>query len=87
MWSEEERASGVNPKHTEIDYALLDLIQQFDEADSHRKIEPEENNAKKEEDLVKVQQISKKSLEIFGETRKRKAMNLKRRHAGVPAIP
>ena len=26
MWSEEEKASVINPKHTEIDDALLNLI-------------------------------------------------------------
>ena len=37
MWSEEEKASVINPKHTEIDDALLNLIQRFDGADSERK--------------------------------------------------
>ena len=35
-WSEEEKASVINTKHTEIDDALLDLIQRFDEADSEK---------------------------------------------------
>ena len=35
-------------------------------------------NAKQEEYLVKVQEIRKKSLETFGETRKRKAESEKR---------
>ena len=41
MWSEEEKASVINPKHTEIDDALLNLIQRFDGADSERKKEYE----------------------------------------------
>ena len=77
-WSEEEKASGINPKHTEIDDALLDLIQRFDEAGSERKKESEEKNAKKEEDLVKAQEIRKKYLESFDKTRKRKAKSEKK---------
>ena len=77
-WSEEGKVTGINPKHTEIDDALLDLIQQFDEADSERKKESEEKNAKKEEDLVKAQEIRRKSLETFGETRKCKAESEKK---------
>ena len=41
MWSEEEKASVINPKDTEIDDALLNLIQRFDGADSERKKEYE----------------------------------------------
>ena len=73
-WSEEEKARGINPKYTEIDHALLNLIQRFDEADSERK---KEKNAKKV-DLVKAQETRKKSLETFGETRKRKAESEKK---------
>ena len=72
-WREEENVSGINPKHTEIDDVLLDLIQRFDEADSERKKDSEEKNAKKEEDLVKVQENAR--------------LNLKRRHARVSVIP
>ena len=53
-WSKEEKASGINPKHTETDDVLLDLIQRFNEADSERKKESEEKNAKKKEDQVKA---------------------------------
>ena len=77
-WSEKEKASGINPKYTEIDDALLDLIQRFDEAVSEMKNESEEKNGKKEEDLVKAQEVRQKSLETFGETRKRKAESEKR---------
>ena len=38
----------------------------------------EEKNAKKEEDMVKAQEIRKKSLETFGGTRKRKAESEKK---------
>ena len=72
-WREEENVSGINPKHTEIDDVLLDLIQRFDEADSERKKDSEEKNAKKEEDLVKAQENAR--------------LNLKRRHARVSVIP
>ena len=72
-WREEENVSGINPKHTEIDDVLLDLIQRFDEADSERKKDSEEKNTKKEEDLVKAQENAR--------------LNLKRRHARVSVIP
>ena len=77
-WSEKEKASGINPKHTEINDALLDLIQRFDEAVSEIKNESEEKNGKNKEDLVKAQEVRKKSLETFGETRKRKAESEKK---------
>ena len=72
-WREEENVSGINPKHTEIDDVLLDLIQRFDEADSERKKDSEEKNAKEEEDLVKAQENAR--------------LNLKRRQARVSVIP
>ena len=53
-WSEEEKVGDINPRHTEIDDALLDLIQRFNETNSERKKESEEKNVKKE-DLVKAQ--------------------------------
>ena len=54
------------------------MIRRFDDADSERKKESEEKNVKKEEGLVKTQEIRKKSLETFGETRKRKAGSQKK---------
>ena len=35
-WRAEDKASGIAPNHTEIDEALHDLIERFDEADSAR---------------------------------------------------
>ena len=49
------------------------MIQRFREADSERKKESEEKKVKKKEDLVKEQEIRKKYLKTFGETKKRKA--------------
>ena len=71
-WSEEAKASGISPEHSEIDEALLDLIQRFDEADNERKKETAGKKSKIEEELVKAQEIRKLSLETFGESRKRK---------------
>ena len=64
--------SGISPEHSEIDEALLDLIQRFDEADNERKKETAGKKSKMEEELVKAQEIRKMSLETFGESRKRK---------------
>ena len=54
-WSEEAKASGISPEHSEIDEALLDLIQRFDEADNERKKETAGKKSKMEQELVKAQ--------------------------------
>ena len=71
-WEDEEKSSGISPEHTEIDDALLDLIQRFDEADSERKKESGEKKRKTEDELQKAQEIRNMSLETFGDTKKRK---------------
>ena len=63
------------------------MIQQFDETDSDRKKESEEKNVKKEEDLVKVQEIRKKYLSKLSAKQENVRLNLKRRHAGAPVTP
>ena len=67
----EDKASGRAPNHTEIDEALLDLIERFDEADiARRKAKAEKK--KVEEKLVQIQNMQNVSLETCGDTRKRK---------------
>ena len=78
MWSEEEKARVINPKHTEIDDALLNLIQRFDGADSERKKEYEQKTAKKKEDLVKAQKVRNISLQALGKEKKGKAESEKK---------
>ena len=45
-WNEEEKSSGTNPDFTELDGALMGLIQRFDEADSECKKETNEKKLK-----------------------------------------
>ena len=66
----EDKASGRAPNHTEIDEALLDLIERFDEADIARQKAKAEK--KVEEKLVQIQNMQNVSLETCGDTRKRK---------------
>ena len=71
-WSKEDKASGISPDLTEIDEALLDLIERFNESDASRNKEAAEKKSKTEDDLIKAQEIRNTSLETFGESRKRK---------------
>jgi len=64
----EAKASGISPEHTEIDDALQDLLERFEEADSARKTEKTEKVGK---ELAAAQDIRNASLETFSETRKR----------------
>ena len=71
-WRAEDKASGIAPSYTEIDEALYDLIERFDEADAARQKATAEKKSKVEEELVQAQNMRNASLETFGETRKRK---------------
>ena len=68
---EEDRQSGINPEETEVDFALADIIERFEEA---QKIDASEKQKKKtEQDAAKAEDVRRKSLETFGETMKRKS--------------
>ena len=43
-WSKEDKASGISPDSTEIDEALLDLIERFNESDASRNKEAAEKD-------------------------------------------
>ena len=73
--NDEKRASSVSPEPSEVDDALADLIERFNEADSVREKEISSKKSKQAEDLVKAQELRKQSLETFGESRKRKEEN------------
>ena len=69
---EEDRQSGINPEETEVDFALADIIERFEEA---QKIDASEKQKKKtEQDAAKAEDMRRKSLETFGETMKRKSI-------------
>ena len=67
----ENKASGISPEVSELDEALADLIERFNEADSAREKETGKKNNKQAEDLVTAQEMRRKSLETYGESRKR----------------
>ena len=71
-WRAENKASRIAPNHTEIDETLLDLIEQFDEADTARQKAGAEKKSKIEEELVQTQNMRNASPETVGDTRKRK---------------
>ena len=71
-WNSEDMASGINPEHTEIDDALRDIIERFDEADEARAKLNDEKKCNAESDLCKAKEIRQLSLETFGESSKRK---------------
>ena len=71
-WRAEDKASGIAPSYTEIDEALYDLIERFNEADAASQKVTAEKKSKVEEELVQAQNMRNVSLETFGETRKRK---------------
>ena len=61
-------------EHSEIDEALLDLIQRFEEADNERKKDSIEKKSKSEEELQKAQEIRKMSLELMENQKNEKIM-------------
>lgn len=65
--SEEMKASGISPEVTEVDEALEDLVQRFDEADEEFKLQSATKKAKIEEDIAAAQEIRQKSLDTMGE--------------------
>ena len=67
-WNEEEKSSGTNPDYTELDGALMDLMQRFDE----RKRETNDKKSKIENELAKAQEMRQTSLKTFCQTKKRK---------------
>ena len=69
-WNEEGKSSGTNPDYTELDGALMDLIQRFDEADSERKRETNEKKLKIKNELAKAQEMRQTSFETFCQMKK-----------------
>ena len=67
-WNEEEKSSGTNPDYTELDGALMDLMQRFDE----RKRETNDKKSKIENELAKAQEMRQTPLKTFCQTEKRK---------------
>ena len=81
IWNELEKNINQNGKqrikhpesnHTEIDEALLELIERFDKANTARQKATAEKKSKVEEELVQAQNMRNSSLKTFSETRKGK---------------
>ena len=60
--NEEEKASGISPEEKEVDVAIGDISERFEES---RKQQKEENEKKKKDqgnEIVKAEEMRKKSL-------------------------
>ena len=89
---EEDRQSGINPEETEVDFALADIIERFEEAQKYTKT-PVKSRRKKQQDKAKAEDMRRKSLEAFAETMKQKSIGidekqstLKRRNTGSETL-
>ena len=68
----EERASGICPEESEVDQAMEEIIQLFEEHDRENEKLSEEKKKKAEEDVTKAEEMRRQSLETFKETQRRK---------------
>ena len=71
---EEDKQSGINPEETEVDFALADIIQRFEEAQKIHQDASEKQKKKTEQDAAKAEDMRRKSLETFGEIMKQKSI-------------
>ena len=69
--TEEERASGISPKISEVDECLEDIIERFKERDENQRKENEEKKERATEDALKAAEMTKRSLETFTESQNR----------------
>ena len=70
--AQEERASGITPEETEVDRAMEEIIQLFEEYDRENEKLSDKKEKKAEEDVAKAEETRRESLETFKETKKRK---------------
>ena len=68
---EEEKASGISPEESEVDTALSDIVERFEQAEEEHISETSEKKAKIAMDMEKAQEMRKRSLETFAETNER----------------
>ena len=83
---DEDKASGITPDVTEVDEALADLVERFEQADDEFKMESNNKKAKIEEDMSKAQEIRRKSLETLGETLPDDSLTKKTRNNGTDTV-
>ena len=67
----EERASGINPDHSEMDDHLEELDSLFTESEREKEEQNKMRREKADEDKTKALELRQQSLESFSETRKR----------------
>ena len=74
----EKRASGVDVEYTEKDRALLDILERMEECEQESELEKQKELREKET----AEEMRKRAVERFGETRKR--MNSEKEDGGMP---
>ena len=70
--AQEERSSGISPEESEVDRAMEDIIQLFEEHDRENKKFSDKKKKNAEEGVAKAEEMRRQSLETFKETKKRK---------------
>ena len=86
---EEDGASGINPEETEVDVALSDIIERFEETQKVQQEACEKQKKKVEQEAAIAEDMRRKSLETFGETMKQnrlKVMKNQRQNAEILAL-
>ena len=68
---EEEKASGINPDETELDIALRDIIDRFNEAETEHSRQVTEKKVKQDNDVKKAMEMRKRSMETLSESMER----------------
>ena len=70
--NEEERASGIEVHEKEIDILMDNIISEMKDCAQKLKEEAEESNSLEDLEKKKAEDMRKKAMETFGDTRKRK---------------
>ena len=65
---DELNASDISPEVTDLDNALSDIVERFDQGDKDMKQKTDKKKAASEADAHKAEEIRKRSLETFSET-------------------
>ena len=71
---EEDRQSGINPEETEVDFALADIIQRFEEAQKIHQDASERQKKKIEQDAEKAEDMRRNSFKTFGKAMKQESV-------------
>ena len=69
--NEEEKSSSISPKEKEVDVAIGDILERFEESRKQQKKENEKKKKNQDNEIAKAEEMRKKSLETISETKKR----------------